>query len=282
MDNSNPVRIGVFSGEIVEPKARMIYCPPGKLPKTDSGPTLTVIEPEPKPEPQAATASPTDSWTAYSDWRKTKCPSEGIRSKVEDLDQAVHEFVGEVSEFAAVICDEGWTKCIDDTRRKLLFEAGDVFFCGVWLMDACGSNVLREQAEIEFGGEDQDGHAERLMRLVIGYLENEAKPGGASDESWASDVDSTSMALNLSALQACIRAGSICDSFKKAVWQKRPIAAGNFYMPVLQVFYVVERILGLFGHRTVDALKSKVEKLNARFPDGWQPGGGKREGIGGN
>jgi hypothetical protein len=78
-------------------------------------------------------------------------------------------------------------------------------------------------------------------------------------------------------LSCTVRAGLLCDTFKKGVWQRRQLDVSAFFSRVLEVFYMIEQIIGLFGVTTEMALKANVRKLDARFPDGWKPGGGIRK-----
>jgi hypothetical protein len=261
------MKIGVFTGALVEPDAK---------PTDDAAPApdLKIIAPPPAPE---GPGTPGGAWPLFCDWRKTKCPSEGTRPALENLDQAIHEFVGEVSEFAQVLADPDWTACIGDTARRLMFEAGDVFFCGVWVMDASGLNPLRdvEGGILALRQAGTDSQAEDFARGVIARLDAEGVPD--EDSPRFPDVEAVRQMLAAGLLACTVRAGLLCDTFKKGVWQRRQLPVGAFFERVLEVFYMVEQIAGLFGVTAEMAIKANVRKLDARFPEGWKPGGGIRE-----
>jgi hypothetical protein len=266
MLENRDIKIGVFTGAMVAPDAQPADAPA-------PAPELKIVEPPPAPEPGA----PASAWPLYCDWRKTKCPSEGTRSGLEDLDQSIHEFVGEVSEFAQVLAEADWTACIGDTAKRLLFEAGDVFFCGCWVMDASGLNPLRDvEGTLALRDPSAEGQAEDFAGGVIARLDAEGAPD--EDNPFSRDVEAVRQMLTAGLLGCTVRAGLLCDTFKKGVWQRRQPDVSAFFSRVLEVFYMVEQILGLFGATTEMALKANVQKLDTRYPEGWKPGGGVRKG----
>lgn len=241
------------------------------------------------------------TWPKYLAWRKTKCRPydylEGPKlartigdalwlSKVEaklqrdraleEIDQAIHEFVGEVAELGELIIKSGPNIFYED-RTKLIDEIGDILFCGAWVLDAWGKNPLDEDSPwIELVDIDaMPSIAGPASVIEANTLEQLTRDGGRF-------LNGLSAMVQGMFVTASTASGLLCNSYKKLRFQRREQNVDTQVERVVTVFITVNQLLGLASATVEDAMRSNMRKLDARFPEGYKPGvgGGIREGAG--
>lgn len=242
------------------------------------------------------------SWPKYLAWRKTKCrpydyvsgpriartigeplwlsKEEAVEHRargLEEIDQAIHEFVGEVAELGELIANAGPTVYYEH-RDKLIDEIGDILFCGVWVMDAWGKNPLndlKEDDNVEMIDMSEMEHMAILNHVIKEHSFEEIKGHHIFLNALANHTTSLYIA-------ASIQAGLLCNSYKKLRFQRREQDVAQQIARVFGVFMVVAQILGVADAGIKDAMRVNMRKLDARFPHGYQPGvgGGIRTGEG--
>lgn len=214
--------------------------------------------------------TPADNWDAYCAWRRTKTPVRDLKDPaqaMEEMDQAIHEFVGEVAELSELF-QQGEIRCYlnPTARSKVIDEAGDILFCGCWVLDAWRRNPLEHTGQpLVFQPRNTDSFgaqiADSLRRGAVGPRESEIVG------------QLTTILLN----RMLTSAGLLSNSFKKLKFQKRDQNADIQATRVLKVFKALDGILWNCDSSIQEALRYNVEKLDARYPDGHQTGGGIRE-----
>ena len=226
---------------------------------------------------------PTDrDLVRYADWRMTKCEPRDYadaRARVEDIDQATHELVGEVAELGMLVGEE-LIDCMlhDGVRARIADEAGDVFFCASWAGDAWGCNPLRAARE---GGAGVDGFLSLADDARLRARYESTVLGGQDVLSAIFEINEAFLATSHEVL---VRAGLLCNMFKKLAWQGRPQHAGRAGECIERVLEGTARLLAITGQDVGQALARNVEKLDARYPRGYDPAGprgGIRTGKGG-
>ena len=235
------------------------------------------------------------TWPQYCDWRKTKCrpfdysnaematnvpdteiarnTPERLRA-LEEIDQATLEFIGEVAELGELFMENG-PNVFFDHRAKLIDEAGDIFFCGMWVLDAWGNNPFVGTDDLEMlRVTDNDGLASfaQVMagnpaKAVLGNAKFVTMLGG--------------LVFNL-LIATQTYAGMLANSFKKLKYQRRAQPVDRQVQRVATTLFHVNQILVLANSCVEEALTVNQRKLDARYPDGYQSGqgGGIRTGEG--
>lgn len=223
-------------------------------------------------------ARPTDGdFARYCDWRTTKCRPRDVTTPeghIAEVNQALHEFVGEVAELGELLHAQG-VAAFTVGRPKLIDEIGDVFFCGAWLLDAYGPSPLRQadapSADMMISPERADEAS-----ALAGFL-HDATPRPLSDE----ERGQVMFMINQFSWQMGIHAGLLCNSFKKTVYQERPQPLDVQLIRVLTVLSIAAYFLIAAGSSVSEALRANITKLDARYPNGYEgPGGGNRTGKG--
>lgn len=209
----------------------------------------------------------------FARWRRTKCQFRNLSDPVqrmEEIDQATHEFVGEVAELIEMLAIDPLAPFMEG-RDKLKDEIGDIFFCGSWLGDAIGHNLLIESlptAEDLLAPGRCEGLERARRKLIDGTL--------SGNEGTALGIEVIALGLAMSS-----QAGLLCNAYKKARWQRRPQPLDVQVRRINVVLSVAAEFLYLAGFAVADSLARNVEKLDTRFPVGYQgPGGGIRTGKG--
>lgn len=185
-------------------------------------------------------------WKSYSEWRKTKCPKRNLKDPLEqhmELNQSTLEFIGEVAELADLISKFGICNRNSDQGKELIDECGDIFFCGCWLLHAIDQMHILEYVT-EFY---------RPPQKEIDYA-----------QTWS----------QLCGIQ--INAGLLANSCKKEIFQFVNQNHDDSGLRVYRIFCQISDILYRTGSSVEEAIKFNKAKLDARFPDGWVPGGGIR------
>lgn len=241
------------------------------------------------------------SWTSYLAWRKTKCRPydyetakamigsilepkihsiNGITADrvLEEIDQAIHEFVGEVAELSELFLANG-PLCFfgPPLRDKLIDECGDILFCGCWVLDAYGSNPLGEMDsdDLEFIRVTDEDQLAVLARVIISADINSLVSNGRF--MYAIDTK-----VRTALMTAQMHAGLLCNAYKKLRFQRREQNIETQVNRVASAFFHINQILIIANSSVEEALKVNQRKLDARFPNGYQPGqgGGNRTGKG--
>lgn len=232
-----------------------------------------------------ATKSEPLTWRDYSDWRRTKCQPPELRAPIwlDELDQAIHEFVGECAELAALLLEAGPWILIPDhpSRAKALDEIGDVVFTGCWAMDCLNESFFGSRGPIDnhfISKEHADG-IERTHNAVLSGMKPEHITGfeklhdntKAVVLEWYNDA-------RFALLNLQTHAGMLANRFKKLRWQRRMIE-GQTEEQVQSAFYAftaLDEFCVLAGLSLEEAARQNMEKLDKRYPQGWTPGGGER------
>lgn len=240
--------------------------------------TIIPAFPAPEPEPLHDPSNPTeDSFARFAVWRRTKCKPRRMADPVQrldEVDQATAEFVGEVGEFSELILAHGIEVLYDPAHRaKLLDEAGDVFFCGSWAGDAWGANPLL----LVKGPPDNLLVGEPLDALITAADKLALFP---DDAVTAAGVSRT---LMVGALGMACNSALLCNAYKKLRFQRRAQDAQAQAMRIARTLIICGDVLAMANFQIRDALARNIAKLDARYPLGYQstaPGGGIRTGAG--
>lgn len=220
------------------------------------------------------------SFDRYCAWRRTKCRPRDLRNpeqRLEDLDEATHQFVGEVGELGELIeSDHIHCVTIGESIKLLIDECGDVWFCGLWLCDAYGLNPFLGNEEVS---PDQVQRDESVQPALDLHLQLAAlDPAEALTDAMMATVLQT---LQIVSWRMLVNATLLCNTFKKIRWQRRPQDREAAVNRIVNALCYTEQLLVISGHTVEDALARNVEKLDARFPEGYVgPGGGIRQGKG--
>lgn len=218
------------------------------------------------------------TWASYSSWRQSKCPSPGYRvgASLEEYDQAVHEAVGEAAELSQLLIENGPAGVFDPAlRTKVADELGDCLFTFTWLNDVLGQALA---GDINSSLLDHVTHKrlDDLAGLVArGDLDTLGNPGAAPPE-LLQGYHEWQLEMMMAALHATFRIGIFSNAFKKLRWQKvstpKTLLAEHLFFALVSL----DVIATLHGLSMEGIAHANMAKLNARFPDGWEPGGGKR------
>jgi hypothetical protein len=223
--------------------------------------------PEPIEEPRL-------TWAKYIEWRKGKCPPAEGRPELDEVNQAIHEFVGEVAELGELFLEYGAETFVEPVRTKLVDVCGDILFCACWVMDAYGQNPIDDTDGIELL-RFEPGHTLLQMAELI------AAKWSDTDQKLHSRVTSVLEGVYQRAmLEAQTNAGLLCNSYKKLRYQRRAQDVSVQISRVVGVLITVNQFLVLASSTVLDALLVNTAKLDVRFPDGHTIGGGDRTGKG--
>jgi hypothetical protein len=229
-------------------------------------------------------------WPCYCDWRKSKCPPRDQAEnddRIEDLIQATLELCGETGELGLLIGGAGLNLFYSSpVRESLLDELGDVVFEICWALDAWGLNPLREFTK---GGIDRhligngEGYIQRMRSIVEDHLTGPTSGLFCEDQDsddYRSAVECGLEVLNVlrsQALSVASIAGGTANALKKLLYQGKKAVAKEQALALCSTLSVVRHIAVVaLGVTLEDVLAHNIEKLDARFPNGWSPGGGIR------
>ena len=237
------------------------------------------------------------TWDAFLAWRKTKCrpfanegtqfalnpgaitgneESESARRRaLEEMDQAILEFIGEVAELGELFNANGPTTFLGNLRDKLIDECGDILFCGMWALDAWSDNPLYGVQDLELIRVTDDDALAMFAQAVSPANFAEA----FADANFLQALNTTILAFMLG-IQT--NAGLLANSFKKLRYQRRAQEVKTQVSRIANVLLSVNQILIIANSSIEEALKVNMKKLDARFPKGYQSGvgGGIRTGEG--
>ena len=243
------------------------------------------IQPGPVPVPAPPNTAEVPQWPeealtfpAYCEWRMTKCPPPtGVNRS-----HATLEFIGEVAELVNEFSREGLATIIPEGRQRLIDEAGDIFFCAAWLMDAWSYNYLRisydrpdsclaDLNDLKKMYGELATYAQTRLATVMQSNKRESvtEESLAASRAFVGTIDEILYAMLL-------KAGLLANSAKKADFQKMELSSKTQCEVVFDTLHLLQRILYLAGVSIGQVLAHNVNKINGRFPEGWKPGGGNR------
>lgn len=273
--------------------------------KTFAGPSLLVgangrlISASPEPAVLFSVTGDTLNsltWDDYLAWRKSKCrpydytngpamatigfdpsiPAEAPRERaLEEIDQAIHEFVGEVAELGELFIENGPLSFFGSLRDKIIDECGDIFFCGAWALDAWGENPFAGADDLEMIRVTDESE----LAMFAGVIASREPGEILGNQKFVSILGG--MIFNLM-MTAQTNAGLLCNSYKKLRFQRRQQDVKVQVSRIANVLVAVNQILIIANSSVEEALKVNQRKLDARFPEGYKPGvgGGIRTGEG--
>jgi hypothetical protein len=235
------------------------------------------VNPEAEPlRPRHFVHDPTkpthEDWGRYCDWRRSKTPRRDLADmvqRIEDLDQATHEFVGAAAGLGDLVLTRGLALGVED-RDRLRDAIGDLFFTGTWAADAWGTNPLR--------GEDAPAPGAFLDAERPASVEPLAL--GIAPEMDPELAEAVLGALGQLTLQVQTLAGLTCDAFRMARWHLRPPSGPLQGDRITQALLIAAQIAAVVGLTVSECLEAHIRTLDARFPDGFVVGGGVRTGEG--
>lgn len=73
------------------------------------------------------------------------------------------------------------------------------------------------------------------------------------------------------ALGMCGESGEVADLIKKAVFHEKPLDLDHLRKEIGDVLWYVAEMCSAFGFNLVDVMKCNIEKLSARYPNGFNP-----------
>lgn len=217
-----------------------------------------------------------ENFPLYCLWRSSKCPDRPRSNDLavlDEMDQATHEFVGECAEVAQAVyranVEDLYYNNDSIARANLIDEIGDVIFCGCWCADAWGVSPMREY----------DSRPTRFVPLIRDM--RKITWDVRNDRRWDWDFYG-SVASNMAVFtsKACMFSGLISNSFKKHKWQGRAQDSSIQANRIVSAFNAVSELLEMVGSNVEEAMLANITKLDARFPYGYQAGGGIRTGKG--
>jgi len=248
------------------------------------------------PEPNVVEAHdeaneyPPLTWTNYVEWRKSKCPPYDYRLAkdvndpeagdpnwhyaVDEVNHAIHEFVGEVAELGQLFVENGPEAFAEPVRRKLIDECGDIFFCACWVMDAYGKNPIDDTDGIELLKFEGQTPLHQLAELISAQWSDSER---GLHPRVAQVIEAT---YQRGMLEAQTLAGLLCDSYKKLRYQYRSQSVSKQISRIVGVMIIVNQFLVLAGSTVREALMANCHKLDTRYPNGFELGGGDRTGKG--
>lgn len=249
-------------------------------PRSPGGIILTGIEPA--IDQQAVMGIPAYyTWGQYSDWRKSKCPPEDFHFAVwlDEMDQSIHEFVGEAAELAEILLEVGpFVRINEDATAKVLNEIGDTIFTASWVFDQIDPSFLPSRGFVKDGFLPEEAR-DRLTTQHSGIalidphdLHNLSK---SSDETQSAVIDWHQEVMG-TLLNLTVSSGFLSNCFKKMRWHRTPQSQHDSAERIFNAFVSIDAVCVLTGIKLFDAVQHNVEKLNKRFPDGWKAGGGNR------
>jgi hypothetical protein len=229
----------------------------------DDGPTLS-------PSATAEEGSGI-TWPGYIAWRATKSPVG--RDPLVDLDQATHEFVGEVAELGELFLAHGPAAFYGERRAALIDAIGDILFCGCRALDAWGRNPLSGASDLEFIRiADEHPFAAFAEALASRPIEQVA-----ANPQFMSMLAGAVFSIMLNAQTS---AGLTANACKERVYQGREQDIDTQVGRILRTLVAANEVLTIANSSVGEALAVNMRKLDARDPGGRVAGDGDRLGAG--
>jgi NTP pyrophosphatase (non-canonical NTP hydrolase) len=207
-----------------------------------------------------------------------KCPPEEVHKAIlfDELDQAIHEFVGEVAELAQLYEEEGPTILVPRSanRDHAESELGDVIFTASWVMDLLDKAALGQRGAVsegfiprnhiailaDIGAKAID--AVRLTKLqMVGMAPQELQ---SAIMDW---VTETGEILR----SAMIKAGLLCNHFKKIRWHGKTASGQDMADLVAVAMEATQALCLLSGFTLEGVMRKNMQKINKKFPNRWHP-----------
>jgi hypothetical protein len=246
----------------------------------------SAVEPPPAPmeSPQIldsqGEAVTTLTWAEYLAWRKTKCRAfdpavDGDTRRLEEIDQATHEVIGEIAELGELILANG-PNAFYATREKLIDECGDILFCAMWAIDAWAlRNPLADATDLELLRVTDEDEVAAFAQLLAQY----PLQAVLANHQFVAALGNKVLHLML---QAQSFAGLTSNAFKKLRFQRRAQDPAKQLARIMQCLVAVNQILIIANSSVEEALRFNKRKLDARYPNGYLAGqgGGIRQGLG--
>lgn len=73
------------------------------------------------------------------------------------------------------------------------------------------------------------------------------------------------------ALGMCGESGEVADIIKKAVFHEKPLDLEHLKREIGDVLWYVSEMCNAFGFRMSDVMHMNIDKLSARYPNGFNP-----------
>lgn len=234
--------------------------------------------------PTASEPSPRDlTWAQYTAWRRSKTPPEYVRMPLDialdECDNALHEAHGEWAELNETVLQYNTAVVTEEeARQEMIGEAGDCLFTINWLLDSLGAPIGEANRKISdlFTGIQDLEHFRSSRGLLAGVpIAAMKRPtiASVSDQNvmgrWTMDTMNVLLAGHR-------QLGLVSNFFKKLRWQRRQMDQATAVKDAFGALNALECLCVLLGTSTIDIALYNVNKLNTRFPNGWEPGGGKR------
>jgi hypothetical protein len=196
------------------------------------------------------------------------------RARLSEINQALHEFIGEVAELGQVIRDAALDALMPGQARiDLIDEIGDIFFCGCWLLDAYGRNnlaaegvdpndILDPLAQARARQCQKIAHAVQEGAMHVPFEDTDLVFDRLSDLSW----------------NMLIGAGLLANSFKKFAYRRKHRDLEDEAHAVRLIFAGCAELLAMAGATVTDALCVNITKIDRRRPRGYEaPAGDSSE-----
>lgn len=289
---------------------RSRHAPQLAIKDQQGNPIITVEGDKTLALPSGVEAPQTISWPRFLAWRKTKCrpfatntepyyavehpfhdalnpnrhfyvdyddhaqhdPLTFVRRMraLEEIDQAICEFIGETAELSELFLNNGMSTFYLDKRAKLLDECGDILFCGAWALDAWGQNPLYNAGEVDdvefirVADGDEAAIAAQMLQSSDGPM-----------PAMRSDIAALIQGIVMSSITKLLtNAALLANSYKKLRFQRRKQDVSLQSERIMYSLMAVNEILILANSNVEEALTYNVAKLDARYPQGYQPGQG--------
>jgi hypothetical protein len=271
------------------PKGASADLPPKpwtELPQTATEPPQTTVAvampdqtaPTPTSEPAPALEL---TWAEYSEWRQSKCPPPELRFPLDpladELDQAIHEAVGEWAELTELICTSLFQLLVVPQRRlELLDELGDAYFTTCWVLAALGAAMPARAVSDAFTPMQTLEHDRATMAALAGARDVLHSPPQATTQQ-RSAMNAWELAIKGLLLHGISEIGATANFWKRVRWHSSDTPIQLTIDAVHGALHTLERLCVITGTAPLAAVLGNIEKLNRRFPDGWVPGGGNRK-----
>jgi hypothetical protein len=219
------------------------------------------------------------SWARYAEWRRSKCKPKWMRSEMDELNQATLEFIGEVGELADLVCESGGSALMDEhVRSSVLDEAGDCFFTGIWCVEQwVGESELPRFLPADgngIGDPSTHGMENEIRSMFVEAAGRRESDNGNAQEGLHNALYLYEQVAAVCCLIAMTRASLTANALKKQMYQHRAQNCGEQALRVLLALGAVQRLLVMLGYTVFDALEANIQKLDARYPNGYVPGVG--------
>ena len=112
-----------------------------------------------------------------------------------------------------------------------------------------------------------------LVRTLNMYQEEAMSTSGDNGRPAESELTKWIM---IAALGLAGEAGEVADLYKKQFEQDRTITRDQLMIELGDVLWYVARIASIEGIKLSEVADANIEKLRARYPNGFVPGGGVR------